>query len=159
MRRFGQQLNFSASAAEQTHLAESVRNWKPFAETSAALARLQQKYKLVILSNVDDELFAASARQMNIIFDIIVTAQQCHSYKPSLHNFHVALERIGEPKERVLHVAQSLLHDHAPAKHLGFTTVWVNRSDAKIGVGLDVHPDLVVPDLKTLAKILIDGGR
>jgi 2-haloacid dehalogenase len=112
----------------------------------------------VILSNIDDDLIAHSARLMNVRFDDVITAQQCGSYKPSLNNFEVMLKRVGVPKAQVLHVAQSLFHDHAPAKRLGLTTAWVNRRAGKTGSGAtppaQSTPDLETPDLTTLANIL-----
>jgi 2-haloacid dehalogenase len=158
MKGFGERLGFDAVDDELTHMSVSVVHWPPFSDTSAALKRLLQRYKLVIVSNIDDDLFAHSARLMNIQFDDVITAQQCGSYKPSLNNFEVALKRIGLPKEQVLHVAQSLFHDHVPAKKLGLTTAWVNRRKGKRGSGAtppaEAAPDLEVSDLKSLANIL-----
>ena len=89
-------------------------------------------------------------------FDWIVTAQQARSYKPSSANFLLALERIGQPRDRVLHVAQSLYHDIAPANALGLATVWVNRRQGRSGHGATpaavAKPDLEVPDLQSLAR-------
>jgi 2-haloacid dehalogenase len=85
----------------------------------------------------------------------VITAQQVRSYKPSVNNFNRALERIGAPKDKVLHVAQSLFHDIVPAKALGLSAVWINRRYGKEGFGAtppaQAQPDLIVPDLKTLA--------
>ena len=90
-------------------------------------------------------------------FDFVITAEQAHSYKPSLNNFHVALERIGLPKERVLHCAQSIYHDIVPARQLGIANVWVNRRAGKRGSGAtraaSEEPDLEVHNLKTLADL------
>ena len=127
-----------------------LREWKPFPDTAEALFKLSRRYKLAILSNVDDELFAHSARGMGIHFDAIVTAQQCGSYKPSLNNFKVLLDRLGEAPT---HCAQSLFHDHAPATSLGWKTAWVTRGGT-IGTNADVKPDLIVPDLAALADAL-----
>lgn len=157
---FGERLGFAAVEDERTHASVSVVHWPPFPDTSAALKRLQQRYKLVILSNIDDDLFAHSARLMGVRFDDVITAQQCGSYKPSLNNFEIMLERVGAPKAHVLHVAQSLFHDHAPAKQLGLTTAWVNRRAGKPGAGAtppaDASPDLEVRSLAELADILCD---
>jgi 2-haloacid dehalogenase len=119
---------------------------------------LKKKYKLAILSNIDDALFAFSARRLGIQFDWIITAQQAKSYKPSLNNFHLGIERIGLPRSKILHVAQSLYHDIVPAKTLGLSTVWINRRHDKKGFGAtppaQVQPDLEVPDLQTLAEMI-----
>ena len=90
-------------------------------------------------------------------FDDVVTAQQVGSYKPSAGHFHEVVRRLDLPKERILHVAQSLYHDIAPARALGFRCVWVNRRAGRPGGGAtppsDVTPDLEVPDLATLARM------
>jgi len=162
---FGARLGFTPSSGEREAFALSVSDWPPFPDSSRALKALHTKYKLAIISNVDDDLFAHSARRLDMTFDWIITAQQVRSYKPSLQNFHRAFERIGVPRARQLHVAQSLFHDIAPAKSLGLSTVWVNRRKAKGGTGAtppaSATPDLEVPDLETLAShanVLGDGG-
>lgn len=153
--RIGGRLGFTPSEGDRDSLPESIRNWQPFPDTVPALRRLRERYSLNVISNIDDDLFAHSQRAMDVPFDQVITAEQVGSYKPSLRNFEVALERIAVPRERLLHVAESLFHDVAPARQLGIATVWVNRRAAKGGVAAsgmaDVQPDLTVPDLKTLA--------
>ena len=118
---------------------------------------LSRRFKLVILSNVDDDLFALSAKRLEAEFSDVITAQQAGSYKPDPRNFHLLLERLGNQPDRVLHIAQSLFHDIAPAKSIGLTTVWVNRRHDRPGFGAtppaDAWPDLEVPDLMTLATM------
>ncbi len=154
----GRQLGFVPSAAELDDFSVSVRDWPAFPDSGEALRALQRKYKLAIVSNVDDDLFAYSARRLGVNFDFIITAEQACSYKPSLNNFHLAFQRIGLPPARILHVAQSLFHDHVPAKSLGMATVWVNRRQGQPGSGAtppaQVQPDLEVPDLQTLARTI-----
>jgi len=129
----------------------------PFADTQPALKALERRFRLAIISNTDDDLFARTNQQLDVAFDWIVTAQQVKSYKPSLNNFRQALARIDLPTKQVLHVAQSLFHDHVPAKQLGLETVWVNRRRGKAGSGAspaaDASPDLEVPDLATLVRM------
>ncbi len=154
----GEQLGFDPSADEQRAFAQSVADWQPFSDTVDALHALKRKYKLVILSNVDDDLFAFSARKLQVAFDDVITAQQCKSYKPSLNNFRVAQKRVGVPKSQWLHVAQSLFHDIAPAKKMGLHTVWVNRRWGKPGAGAtppeEAEPDVEVRSLRELAEIV-----
>jgi 2-haloacid dehalogenase len=137
--------------------AGSVADWPPFPDSAAALASLASVYRLGVLTNCDDDLFAASAARLGARFDPVVTAQQVGSYKPSMRNFEVLLERVGVPPDRVLHVAQSLYHDHVPAGRLGLATVWVDRRAGREGSGAtppaDAAPDLVVPDMETLARL------
>ncbi len=154
----GDASGFRPTPAELDSFSTSVRDWPAFADSAAALQALRRKYKLVILSNIDDDLFAYSAPLLGVTFNDIITAQQVKSYKPSLNNFHQAFQRMGLPPERILHVAQSLFHDHVPAKSLGMSTVWVNRAHAQSGTGVTppvtVEPDLEVPDLQTLARTI-----
>jgi 2-haloacid dehalogenase len=155
----GERLGFAASSADAEALVGSVGDWPAFDDSADALNALRRRFKLAIISNIDDDLFAASQRRLGVDFDWIVTAQQVRSYKPSLNNFRVALERIGSPNERVLHVAQSLFHDHVPARHLGLDTVWVNRRGGKHGFGAtppaSAQPNLEVADLRTLAELAL----
>jgi 2-haloacid dehalogenase len=155
---FGALLSFTPTAAELLHFSESVRDWPAFPDSGDALRALQRKYKLAIISNIDDDLFAHSAQRLQVTFDTIVTAQQVRSYKPSLNNFQTAFQRIGLPPAKILHVAQSLFHDHVPAKSLGLATVWVNRRQGQAGSGAtlpaEARPDLEVPDLQTLAQTI-----
>ena len=137
----------------------SVADWPPFPDSAAALARLHERFRLGVITNCDDDLFAASARRLGVEFDWVITAQQAGSYKPSERNFQLAFERIDMPRERLLHVAQSLFHDHVPAKRLGLSTVWVDRRHGRPGGGATLPasatPDLTVPDMATLAEVAL----
>ena len=110
---------------------DSVADWPAFADSNDALTRLATRYRLVILSNVDDQSFAASARHLGVEFDAVYSAQTIGSYKPDPANFEYLLRR--ESGHRVLHVAQSLYHDHAPAKAAGMDTVWIDRRGGQAG--------------------------
>jgi 2-haloacid dehalogenase len=152
----GKVYGFHPTPDELDRFANSVGDWPPFPDSGPSLRALQSRYKLVVISNVDDDLFARSAEKLGVTFDDVITAQQLRSYKPSLGNFRAALARIGVPRERVLHVAQSLYHDIAPAKALGWSAVWVNRRAGKSGGATpdaSARPDLEVPDLATLASL------
>lgn len=153
---FGSRLGFAPNASELQRFSESVRDWPPFPDSAHALQALKKKYKLAILSNIDDDLFAYSAQRLGMQFDYVITAQQSRSYKPSLNNFHLAIERLGLPPSQILHVAQSLYHDIAPAKALGLSTVWISRGHDKPGFGASppaqAQPDLELPDLQALAN-------
>lgn len=156
MRGMGERFGFEATDEEQEVFSGSVVDWQPFPDTVEALKKLKSAKKLAILSNVDDDLFAGTAKHLQVPFDFVITARQIGSYKPSHRNFEVMLERIGIPQERVLHCAQSLFHDIKPARELGFTTVWVNRRKGRAGGGAtppqEATPDHEVPDLMTLAR-------
>lgn len=154
---FGSRLGFTPSPEERAALAASVGEWPPFPDTVEALQALSRRFRLVILSNIDDDLFALSARHLAVEFAAVITAQQVGSYKPDLRNFHLALAQLGTSPDRVLHVAQSLFHDIAPAQAVGLTTVWINRRHDRPGFGATppatARPDLEVPDLRTLAYL------
>jgi 2-haloacid dehalogenase len=155
----GMKSGFAPSAAECATFSRSVGEWPAFPDTAGALRTLHQRYRLAIVSNVDDDLFAATAPRLGETFDWVITAEQVGSYKPAHENFHLALKRIGLPRDRVLHVAQSLYHDIAPASALGLSTVWVNRRRGMPGRGATpgavATPDLEVPDLETLARAAV----
>ena len=135
--------------------ADAVGDWPPFADSPRELARLKQRFRLGVITNCDDDLFARSAAQLGVEFDWVITAQQVGAYKPDERPFLAAFERIGLERERILHVAQSLFHDHVPAKRLGLTTVWVDRRQGKDGSGAtpaaDAAPDAVCADLTAIA--------
>ncbi len=158
VRALGIQFRFRPRPREIHSLPESLKSWRPFPDTVPALRELKVRFRLAIISNVDDDLFAATAARLEVPFDHVITAQQARSYKPSPNNFRIALDRIGQPVEKILHVAQSLYHDVVPAKSLGLSTVWVNRRQGKTGAGATVPasatPDLEVPDLKSLADLV-----
>jgi 2-haloacid dehalogenase len=153
---FGAQFDFTPSADERGALAASVADWPPFPDTVAALQALTRRFRLVILSNIDDDLFAGSAKRLGVEFADVITAEQVGSYKPDPRNFRALIERLDIAPERILHVAQSLFHDIAPANALGLTTVWVNRRHDRPGAGATppatAQPDLEVPDMRTLAQ-------
>lgn len=155
--QFGDHFGFTPSAPERESLADSLANWRPWPDTVAALRRLKSRFRLAILSNVDDDLFASTAPQLEVQFDNVVTAQQAQAYKPSLKFFELALSRINAPAHRVMHVGQSIYHDVIPAQALGLATVWVNRPSARPGVGAvkaaEAKPDLMVTSLAELAGI------
>ena len=131
VRQFGEQLGFTPTEQEVRSLPESLPFWKPWPDTVSALFELHRRFRLAVVSNVDDDLFAATQPQLGLEFDQIVTAQQAKAYKPSLKIFELALSRFGVPAHRVLHVGQSLYHDVLPAQSLGLATVWVNRPSAR----------------------------
>lgn len=119
-------LGWSIDYERAVFLAESLPRWRPFPDTNPALERLRAAgCRLGILSNIDDDLLAATRKHFTVDFDLIVTAEQVRSYKPYHAHFTTARDRIG--KARWLHAAQSNLHDIVPANALGIPTAWINR--------------------------------
>lgn len=135
----------SEAVAAATAFGASVGHWPAFADSPAALAALGKRFKLVVLSNVDRDSFQGSLPSLSEsggdgeeVFDLVLTAQDVGSYKPSLRNFEFMLrevhDRWGIDKDRVCVVANSLFHDHVPAKRLGLQSVWIERPGAVMGV-------------------------
>jgi len=157
VREAGRRWGFEPTPSEVRALADSLRHWEPFPDTVEALRALKERYKLAVISNVDDGLFALTACHLEVEFDWVITAEQAGTYKPSLNNFEVAIERMGVGPDKLLHAAESLFHDIAPAKELGLSTVWVHRRVEKEGFGAtppaEAEPDLEVPDLRTLVNM------
>lgn len=154
LRGVAQDLGAVVSDAQAATFGGSVVDWPAFPDSAAALTALKERFRLGVLTNCDDDLFVASNARLGVAFDWVVTAQQVGSYKPAEANFHALFERLGAdgvPRERILHVAQSLYHDHAPAKHLGMTTVWIDRRHDRPGAGATpvaaARPDARYPDM------------
>jgi 2-haloacid dehalogenase len=150
-------LGEEVSDEEALGFADAVGDWPAFPDTAAALRHLQERFRLGVITNCDHDLFARSSRRLGVTFEWVVTAEDAHAYKPSHAPFELALATVDVPRDRILHVAQSLFHDHVPAKELGLTTVWVDRRHDREGFGATpeavAEPDLIVPDMVTLAAV------
>lgn len=153
-------LGLACQSVDAHSLGVSVPDWPAFPDSSEALQRLARRFKLMILSNVDRASFVASNERLGVAFTSIITAQDVGSYKPSKRNFEalgVEACRLGVAEGKLLHVAQSLFHDHVPAQRAGLPTVWINRRHAKAGWGAtpepqaDVTPDWVFTSMAALA--------
>lgn len=148
---------FAPSRDELESFCTSVMHWPAFPDSSQALRTLATRYRLIILSNIDDDLFRYSQTILGVEFDHVFTAQQIGSYKPSRRNFEYLIQHAGAPQHEILHVAQSLFHDIAPAREMGLSTVWVNRRQGLPGFGATpparAEPDWQVPDLRSLAVL------
>ena len=153
----GKRLAFTPTLDELRSLANSIPHWQAWPDTVASLKGLQSRYRLAIISNIDNDLFQLTRRHLQVNFDPVITAEQARCYKPSLEIFRLALERVGVASNRVLHIGQSIYHDVLPAQSLGLATVWVNRPSARAGVGAvkraEGKPDLEVSSLKKLAQL------
>lgn len=157
--KFGEEFDFEPSLAEQNSLPDSIKNWQPFPDTVKALKFLKSKFQLGIISNIDDALFADTAKNLAVEFDYIITAEQVKSYKPALKNFKYAIEQIEFPAEQIIHAACSVYHDIVPASSLGLTTIWIDRRANQEGSGAALpataKADLKVLDLDSLSKMSV----
>jgi len=162
-REIGLRLGIKVSSEEGSEFAESLTGWKPFIDTLPALQSLARRFRLGIISNVDDDLFAETRKQLAAVeFDFVVTAQQMRSYKPSHKNFDEAIRCSGLRKDHILHAGQSLYHDIAPANALGIQNVWVNRPSIRPGSGAAKQgtaiPDYEVHSMAQLSVLLSAAG-
>lgn len=145
-RRLAEEWGVPAPWGDSLEYGASVGSWPAFPDSAGALAELKGQFRLAILSNVDNSSFAGSNERLGVEFDAVFTAEDVGSYKPSDRNFeymlgHLARQGI-EPHE-VLHVAESLFHDHVPAKRFGLANCWIYRRRGKDGYGATMDPGTV----------------
>ena len=162
-RRTGAALGRSVSDSWAGRLGDSVPDWPAFADSADALARLRRHYQLVIVSNVHRDGFAGSNRRLRGDFSAIITAQDVGAYKPAENHFRAldrALVTLGIERSALLHVAQSLFHDHVPARREGLPSVWINRRHDRPGWGATPEPsaawsyDLELPSMGAFADVV-----
>ena len=155
---FGARLGFAPTDAERRAFVDSVGDWPTFADTVEALRSLSDRYRLAVVSNVDDALFARTRTKLEVAFADVITAEQVRAYKPDSKPFDEAERRLGVPRNRILHVAQSRFHDVAPARARGLDSVWIDRRGNRHGSGAtkgsDAEPTFRFDDLKSLAAAL-----
>lgn len=158
--RLAKELGFQLAAADRSLLADSIEDWPAFRDTAPALRALKSRFKVGVLSNIDDDLFTGVEPRLGLGtvggLDLFVTAEQVQSYKPGHAHFVEALSRLGIEKSKLLHVAQSQRHDIQPCNELGIRCVWVDRQRGSGGASGDfsARPDAVVTDLATLVREL-----
>jgi len=150
LRRMGARFGVGVSGTEAATFGASIGDWPAFQDSADALRRLGTRFSLLVLSNVDRRSFARSNRHLGVTFDRIVTAEDVGSYKPTPANFAAllaAVDELGLAPDQLLHVAESLYHDHAPARDAGLRSVWIHRRHAVDGFGATPAPDSdVTPD-------------
>lgn len=160
-RSLGDQVGAPVTDEDAAALASSVPDWPAFEDSHDALSVLGERFKLIILSNVDRVSFAGSQARLGVEFTSVLTAEEIGSYKPSPRNFDALgadVRRLGVDRGRLLHVAQSLFHDHVPAKRAGLRTVWINRRHDRPGWGAtpappaEVTPDWEFPSMAAFAS-------
>ncbi len=160
MHDLGEQLGAHVTAEEAEVFGQSVKNWPEFPDSPEALTYLAEHYKLVITSNIDRASFRQSNGKLGVAFDLIITAEDVGSYKPAPGHFESAMAQLadmGIPKDKILHTAQSLYHDHVPAKAFGLASMWINRQAGRPGAttrpDIDVKPDWEVPSMAAMVEL------
>ena len=150
--RFGQRFGFPVTPEQRSVLTDSVPYWRPFPDTLDGLRSLATRYRLAIISNIDDDLFAATARQLGGLITDVVTAEQARSYKPQIGIFETAMRRLGVSPAEVTHVAEGV-SEVGPARRLGCATVWIRRNGRSARL-LTERPDEEYPDLRSFVARL-----
>jgi 2-haloalkanoic acid dehalogenase type II len=156
LRRVGAELGAPVTDDDAVTYGDSVKDWPAFPDTAEALQRLATKFKLIIVSNIDRASFAASNPRLGVTFDAIVTAEDVGSYKPHREHFDrlfEEIERLGVAREQLVHVAESLFHDHQPAAALGLPSVWIHRRHGKGGTGATAVPSGAVSPTWTFTSM------
>ncbi|MGB6602972.1 MAG: haloacid dehalogenase type II [Steroidobacteraceae bacterium] len=160
-RRLARQWEVRLPEAAHAAFGRSVPEWPAFTDTPAALDYLKRHYKLVILSNIDRMSFAGSLPRLGVGFDAVCTAEDVGSYKPDPRNFRYLIDtvaKLGFAPDEILHTAQSLYHDHAPAQAAGLSSAWIDRRGGREGFGATMAPpgaaryDLRFPSLAAMAS-------
>ncbi|MGF6506481.1 haloacid dehalogenase type II [Paraburkholderia sp. 32] len=142
-KRMAEEWGLSYTHEECVAYGQSIGNWPAFADSALALQYLKKHYKLVILSNIDNESFTFSNARLQVEFDAVITAEDVGSYKPSPRNFEYMLQKLdqrGIKKEKILHTAESLFHDHKPANEFGLASCWIYRRHSQPGFGATMNP-------------------
>ena len=142
-RRLAEEWGVAVGWDECVAYGRSIERWPAFPDSAEALAYLGEHYKLIILSNVDNQSFAASNAKLGVAFDAVYTAEDIGSYKPSDRNFAYMLHQLatlGLGKADILHTAESLFHDHAPANRHGLASCWIYRRHDQDGFGATADP-------------------
>lgn len=143
-RRLAEEWGLRAPWEECLTYGRSVRKWPAFPDSAEALRLLKQHFKLVVLSNVDNESFSYSNGKLGVTFDAVYTAEDIGSYKPADRNFEYMLEKIANVdirREEILHTAESMFHDHEPAKRSGLATCHIYRRHDQEGFGATMTPE------------------
>ena len=150
--QIAKRLNWPLEPSRAGFLPESVQRWPPFKETNPMLQRVAKKYKVGLISNIDDKLLGQTRRHVPLDFDLVVTAQQVRSYKPDPAHFVECERRIGS-KRGWIHIASSYYYDVEPCLKRKIPIVWVNRAKEQLE-GNQKKPDSEVPNLREAGKLI-----
>ena len=143
-RRLAEQWGVTVTWDECQVYGASVSTWPAFDDSATSLQYLKNHYKLIVLTNTDNQSFQGTTAQLGIDFDGVYTAEDIGSYKPADRNFEYmldALKRQGIEQSDILHTAESMFHDHAPANKHGLSNCWIYRRHDKHGFGATMPPN------------------
>lgn len=129
--KVAEEIGWDIEPSRAQFLPDSVARWQPFREANAAMDRLKAKYRIGIISNIDDKLLGISRRHLRTELDLVVTAQQVRSYKPDPTHFRECARRIGGKKGWV-HIGAGYATDVAPLLKMNVPVIWVNRHGEKL---------------------------
>jgi 2-haloacid dehalogenase/putative hydrolase of the HAD superfamily len=150
--QIARELDWPLEPSRSGFLPDSVQRWQPFKETNPTLAKVAKKYRIGLISNIDDKLLGQTRRHIPLDFDLVVTAQQVRSYKPDPAHFTECERRIGGKKGWV-HIAASYYHDVEPCVKKKIPVIWVNRHKQELEPG-QKKPDAEVANLREAAKLI-----
>jgi 2-haloacid dehalogenase len=133
-------------------LGATLPDWPVYPDIGDALGALRAAgWKLAILSNVDRDLIAGTARHLPVPFDLVVTAEEVGSYKPAPGHLRRFNRLTGVGPARWVHVAGSVFHDIAPARAFGIRGVYITRTPEKEDAR---EAEAMLPDLRALPAVL-----
>jgi 2-haloacid dehalogenase len=138
---------------EVRYLVGEIEKLKPFPEVPAALARLQTRFKLVVLSNGDPDMLEAAKQYHKVPFDRVISVAEANSFKPHVATYTKAAELVGLRTDQVLFVANHAF-DCIGAKSAGMRTAFIDRRSRPFGISPH-QPDILVPTMKDLADAIV----
>lgn len=155
LKQFADLLKINMSNDDLHSLVRSLPNWSVFPDTIESLRKLSGKYKLALISNIDNDLLKKYHFFHDVIFDWVITSEELKSYKPSHNNFIQALNRFDTPASEIIHVAQSVYHDIIPTNQLNIKNVWINRYSEKLDSNNFPKTGLSFPDLNQFTQYML----
>jgi 2-haloacid dehalogenase len=150
---------------QRAAFAASPHQWPAYLDAHAGLTALQARAKIGALSNIDNAALESACRKLDFRFDVVVTAERVGAYKPDTPHFQTAISDLAAlkiPRERILHVGQSLRADILPANRLGLKCAWIHRPERLLGLSgegvAEAKPDLTVSSLQELVAAISGEG-
>jgi len=150
--RIAREIGWDLEPSRSGFLPESVQRWPAFREANPALQKVARRFRVGLISNIDDKLLGQTRRHIPLDFDLVVTAQQVRSYKPDPAHFKECERRIGG-KRGWVHITASYHHDVEPCLKARIPVIWVNRTGQQLESG-QKRPDAQVANLREALRLL-----